>query len=137
MCFPALAVGSRNRRPSGQLTAANGSKINSRSRLGINRSPGRRYHSLSRSGSGWGRHKNWPWPGLNIKFIYCIFRRIRRSLKCKKLKFNQVYLLTLTKLPFTGLDQINKNKSNNSNHGARSWTAKRPILWSSSQAAQA
>ena len=50
-------------------------------------------------------------------------------------KSNQVFLLTLATLPFTGPDQINKNKSNNSNHGARSWTAKRPILWSSSQAA--
>ena len=27
-------------------------------------------------------HKNWPGQGLNFKFIYHIFRRIRQPLKC-------------------------------------------------------
>ena len=30
-----------------------------------------------------GGHKSWPGPGLNFRFIYRIFRRIRRLLKCR------------------------------------------------------
>ena len=57
------------------------------SNLGIDRGPGpgpgRGCHFLPRSSPGQGEYKNWPGPGLNFKFIYGIFRRIRRPLKCK------------------------------------------------------
>ena len=46
--------------------------------------PSRGCHILPRSGSGrGGGHKNRPGPGLNFKFIYRMFPRIRRLLKCK------------------------------------------------------